>query len=235
VALFAVVAAARGRGVGDLLWRTAVEALRARGPARPPLGRRPRALAPGRAGRRAGRHLALPARPRRPPRRPRVRSLARPPRPGDRRRPHPGRGDPRRRRSGRGRRVRRAGLPRSLGRRGGPLRGVRLRRPRPAPGRCDGRLLRRGPTRRSRPRPRPPLDGWPGGAPDPGVAALGPLGLDPAARGGGLGLALVAGAARWQREHGHRAAVIDWTTLTDFYGRLGAHAWRVYQRAEGDL
>lgn len=77
--------------------------------------------------------------------------------------------------------------------------------------------------------------GTPWGAPDPEVAALGPLGIDPGVRGGGLGLAMVAAAARWQRDRGHRAAIIDWTTLTDFYGRLGAHAWRVYQRAEGDL
>lgn len=73
----------------------------------------------------------------------------------------------------------------------------------------------------------------PWGPPDPGVGGLGPLGIDPEARGGGLGLALVAAAARWSRDRGLRAAVIDWTTLTSFYGRLGAHAWRVYQRAEG--
>jgi ribosomal protein S18 acetylase RimI-like enzyme len=83
-----------------------------------------------------------------------------------------------------------------------------------------------------------PALGWTGepwGPPDPGVAGLGPLGIDPAARGGGLGLAMVAAAARWQGARGHRAVVIDWTTLTDFYGRLGARAWRVYQRAEGEL
>ena len=70
---------------------------------------------------------------------------------------------------------------------------------------------------------------------DPHVGGLGPLGIDAAARGGGLGLALVAASARWLRGHGLRAAVIDWTTLTAFYGRLGARAWRVYQRAEGEL
>lgn len=79
----------------------------------------------------------------------------------------------------------------------------------------------------------------PWGSPDPEVGGLGPLGLDEAARGGGLGLALVAGAARWLRARGDqrqalRAAVIDWTSLTAFYGRLGAHAWRAYQRAEGE-
>ena len=75
----------------------------------------------------------------------------------------------------------------------------------------------------------------PWGPLDPRVGGLGPLGIDAAARGGGLGLALVAAAARWLRARGPRAAVIDWTTLTAFYGRLGARAWRAYQRAEGEL
>jgi len=75
----------------------------------------------------------------------------------------------------------------------------------------------------------------PWGPLDPHVGGLGPLGIDAAARGGGLGLALVAASARWMRSHGLRAAIIDWTTLTAFYGRLGARAWRVYQRAEGEL
>lgn len=64
------------------------------------------------------------------------------------------------------------------------------------------------------------------------IAGLGPLGLAADARGRGLGLGLVAAAARWQRDRGMDAAVIDWTDLTRFYGRLGAHAWRAYQRAE---
>ncbi|MFO8150859.1 MAG: hypothetical protein R6T93_11230 [Trueperaceae bacterium] len=75
----------------------------------------------------------------------------------------------------------------------------------------------------------------PWGPLDPHTGGLGPLGIDAAARGGGLGLALVAASACWLRDRGLRAAVIDWTTLTAFYGRLGARAWRVYQRAEGEL
>jgi GNAT superfamily N-acetyltransferase len=75
----------------------------------------------------------------------------------------------------------------------------------------------------------------PWGPLDPTTGGLGPLGIDAAARGGGLGLALVAASARWLRAHELRTAVIDWTTLTAFYGRLGATAWRVYQRAEGEL
>ncbi len=64
------------------------------------------------------------------------------------------------------------------------------------------------------------------------VGGLGPLGLEAEARGTGLGLALVAAAARWQQEAGADTAVIDWTDLTRFYGRLGAFVWRAYQRAE---
>ena len=44
---------------------------------------------------------------------------------------------------------------------------------------------------------------WTAGLPGR-VVGLGPLGLEEAARGGGLGLALVAEAARWQRAHGRR-------------------------------
>ncbi|MFN2322249.1 MAG: GNAT family N-acetyltransferase [Trueperaceae bacterium] len=72
---------------------------------------------------------------------------------------------------------------------------------------------------------------WTAGLPGR-VVGLGPLGLEEEARGGGLGLALVAEAARWQRARGADAAVIDWTDLTRFYGRLGAFVWRAYQRAE---
>jgi GNAT superfamily N-acetyltransferase len=72
---------------------------------------------------------------------------------------------------------------------------------------------------------------WTSGLPGR-VAGLGPLGLAPEARGSGLGLALVAAAARWQQARGADAAVIDWTDLTGFYGRLGAFVWRAYQRAE---
>lgn len=66
----------------------------------------------------------------------------------------------------------------------------------------------------------------------PGAGALGPLGVDPAARGRGLGLAVVAEGLAWQRAQGARDVVLDWTTLTPFYGRLGGRVWRAYQRAE---
>lgn len=63
------------------------------------------------------------------------------------------------------------------------------------------------------------------------VAGLGPMGIDPSLRGQGQGLALFVAAARWLKEQGAEHLLIDWTTLTDFYGRAGAHVWRSYQRA----
>jgi ribosomal protein S18 acetylase RimI-like enzyme len=91
--------------------------------------------------------------------------------------------------------------------------------------------------------PHPPLAAasltWtalaPWGSLDPHIAGLGPLGIAPEVRGEGLGVALVAAAARALRASGATAAIIDWTTLTGFYGRLGARVWRAYQRAEGGL
>lgn len=67
------------------------------------------------------------------------------------------------------------------------------------------------------------------------VGGMGPLGLDDAARGGGLGLAIVGAGADWLKGRGLTDAVINWTTLTTFYGKLGARVWRTYQRAEGPL
>lgn len=70
---------------------------------------------------------------------------------------------------------------------------------------------------------------------DARVAGIGPLGVDESTRGGGLGLALVRAGAAWLQERGATDVVINWTTLTAFYGKLGARVWRTYQRAEGPL
>lgn len=79
-----------------------------------------------------------------------------------------------------------------------------------------------------------PSQFWSAALPGP-AAGLGPLGLDPEVRGQGLGLELVIGAAGWLRDRGSQFAVIDWTNLTAFYGRAGAHVWRTYQRAVAEL
>ena len=68
------------------------------------------------------------------------------------------------------------------------------------------------------------------GTPSTRLGGIGPLGVDPAVRGAGAGLAMVAGAAAWLKARGATDAVINWTTLTGFYGRLGARIWRTYQR-----
>jgi len=77
---------------------------------------------------------------------------------------------------------------------------------------------------------RGPSQFWAQALPEP-AGGMGPLGLASEARGKGLGIALVRGAAQWLREHGCAFAVIDWTELAAFYGRLGAHLWRAYQSA----
>src|SRR5690606_2380885 len=69
------------------------------------------------------------------------------------------------------------------------------------------------------------------GTPGARLGGIGPLGIDPAVRGAGAGLAMVAGAASWLRGRGATDAVINWTTLTSFYGRLGARICRTYQRS----
>ena len=72
-------------------------------------------------------------------------------------------------------------------------------------------------------------------APGARVGGMGPLGLADSARGGGLGLAIVRAGADWLKGRGFTDVVINWTTLTTFYGKLGARVWRTYQRAEGPL
>lgn len=72
---------------------------------------------------------------------------------------------------------------------------------------------------------------WSDALPGP-AGGIGPLGVDPAVRGRGLGLRMVAEALAWQRARGARDVVLNWTTLAGFYGRLGGRVWRIYQRAE---
>ena len=67
------------------------------------------------------------------------------------------------------------------------------------------------------------------------LAGIGPLGIAPEVRGSGLGEALVRGAANYVRNNGGTDLIINWTSLTAFYGRLGARLWRSYQRAEAPL
>lgn len=72
---------------------------------------------------------------------------------------------------------------------------------------------------------------WHSALPGP-AGGLGPLGVDPEQRGRGLGLRLVSAGLAWHHVRGARDVILDWTTLSSFYGRLGARVWRSYQRAE---
>jgi GNAT superfamily N-acetyltransferase len=74
--------------------------------------------------------------------------------------------------------------------------------------------------------------GAPRGAP---AGGLGPMGLAPACRGRGLGIALVDRAMVHLASRGVHEMMIDWTILLEFYGRLGFTPCRRYRHAERSL
>lgn len=58
---------------------------------------------------------------------------------------------------------------------------------------------------------------------------LGPIGVSRALRGKGLGFALLCYGVQHLKELGVGRMVIDWTTLADFYGKIGFVPWRGYR------
>jgi predicted N-acetyltransferase YhbS len=60
---------------------------------------------------------------------------------------------------------------------------------------------------------------------------IGPLGVDDSVRGGGLGLGLVAAATDYLKSLGVPNIIIDWTTLVDFYAKLGYTPYNSYRHA----
>lgn len=64
-------------------------------------------------------------------------------------------------------------------------------------------------------------------SPNPG--GLGPIGVSEKVRGMGLGMALLGYGVERLKDLGAEEIVIDWTTLADFYGKLGFGAWRGYK------
>jgi GNAT superfamily N-acetyltransferase len=64
---------------------------------------------------------------------------------------------------------------------------------------------------------------------------LGPIGMSREVRGRGLGLALCARAVEELKERGVVNIAIDWTTLLDFYGKLGFGVWKRYLQGERAL
>lgn len=63
-----------------------------------------------------------------------------------------------------------------------------------------------------------------------GLGGVGPLGVDAKHRGRGLGLAIVEAGIVTLRQRGISNIVIDWTTLVDFYAKLGYHSWKRYAK-----
>ena len=64
------------------------------------------------------------------------------------------------------------------------------------------------------------------------TGGLGPMGLSPAIRGRGLGLALLDRAAVHLARLGLDEMVVDWTVLLEFYGALGFVPFRHYRHGE---
>ena len=58
---------------------------------------------------------------------------------------------------------------------------------------------------------------------------LGPIGVDDAARGKGLGLYLLAEGLAELKSRGCRFTVIDWTDLVSFYAKFGFGIWKSYR------
>ncbi|HYM70005.1 MAG TPA: GNAT family N-acetyltransferase [bacterium] len=67
------------------------------------------------------------------------------------------------------------------------------------------------------------------------VAGLGPMGVSPAIRGRGLGLALLDRSAAHLAALGAEEMVIDWTDLLGFYGKLGFTPYRRYRHGERNV
>ena len=60
------------------------------------------------------------------------------------------------------------------------------------------------------------------------AGALNAVGVDPTARGRGIGLALVARGAEILKERGVGNCHIGWLVLVDFYGKLGYTKWHAF-------
>lgn len=67
------------------------------------------------------------------------------------------------------------------------------------------------------------------------LGGLGAVGVASAQRGRGIGTALVARASEILKERGVGPSLIDWTSLVDFYGRLGYSKWCNYLMSWRDL
>ncbi len=67
------------------------------------------------------------------------------------------------------------------------------------------------------------------------AGALNAVGVDPTARGRGIGLALVARGAAILKERGVGNCHIGWLVLVEFYGKLGYREWHAYDMTRRDF
>ncbi|KAF0818629.1 Acetyltransferase [Bacillus sp. ZZV12-4809] len=67
------------------------------------------------------------------------------------------------------------------------------------------------------------------------LGGVGPLGVDPAERNKGYGLAVVEAGITFLRERNIDTIVIDWTGLVDFYGKLGYKVWKSYSKFSKEI
>ncbi|MGG1662969.1 GNAT family N-acetyltransferase [Brevibacillus sp. NRS-1366] len=67
------------------------------------------------------------------------------------------------------------------------------------------------------------------------LGGIGPLGVNVRYRGQGMGLAMVEAGIVMLQSRGIRQIVIDWTTLVDFYSRLGYQSWKQYAKYSKEL
>lgn len=67
------------------------------------------------------------------------------------------------------------------------------------------------------------------------MGGYGAVGIAAAWRGRGLGAAMCQAAALHVKRRGGTCALIDWTNLTDFYGKVGAKVWRKFWRGKKAL
>lgn len=67
------------------------------------------------------------------------------------------------------------------------------------------------------------------------MGSMGEVGVAKSERGRGIGLALVAWGAAELRRRGAGKCIIGWTTLTDFYNKVGFAVWRRYVVSRRDL
>ncbi|SMB92555.1 GNAT family N-acetyltransferase [Deinococcus hopiensis] len=69
------------------------------------------------------------------------------------------------------------------------------------------------------------------------AGGLGPIGIHPELRGGGVGRAFMLAAMHRLRERGAEVMGIDWTGIAPFYEKLGFRVWQTYihLRLEGQM